>query len=71
MIKFLYRINKNYDNIPEIKRFFTFLALAMPAIIMVGIPPLAVSGWIWFMVMICVRMPYIEGWLNSGKVDSE
>ena len=74
MIKFLYKINKKYDQIKEPKRFFTFMAICVPvSIIMAASHPGDTVGWIGFVYLIiifAVRMSYLQGWLNRGKDES-
>jgi len=77
MIKFLYKINKQYDQIPGNARFMTFMGMMVPAMLGQGIAAtyemssLFIGCWIYLMLMLLIRMAFIHGWLDSGKVDSE
>jgi hypothetical protein len=71
MIKFLYRINKSYDEIPDPYQFFTFVAFAVPGIVMMGASdiPSMIIGSSYIMILTVVRVLYLSGNLNKGKPD--
>ena len=62
MIKFLYKINKNFDEIPEPYRLLTFLAMVIPGILMFSTPDTTaiIVGAVWVLVMLVGRMIYMH-----------
>jgi len=74
MIKFLYKINKAYDNLPETRRFLIFMAMAIPGILAMNVTEyreVMVVGWVWILIMLTSRASYMHGWLKSGKPKDE
>jgi len=64
MIKWLYKINKAYDNMPEGKRFGTFLIIAMPGIIAtnstIDNSAWFVGGIVYMIALIAMRYFYLK-----------
>ena len=69
MIKFLYKINRNFDEIPEPWRLVTFFAMVMPGIMMfsqsTGV--FVTIGGVWVLTMLFVRMMYMHSWFKPSE----
>ncbi len=73
MIKFLYKINKGFDRIPEPVRLLTFLAFALPGLVLIGSPdgiPLTI-GVCYIMIITVMRVAYLTGVLSPKKNPDE
>ena len=77
MIKFLQRINKTFDSIPEPYRFYLFMMMFGSAIIAQAaglhfeIWSLYFGSWVYLLLMLTVRVLYIHGSFKSGKPNDE
>lgn len=70
MLKFLYKINKKYEQIKEPNRFFIFLAIAMPGIILssgdFGVP-VSFGGMAYLLILLAGRMIYMHKWFKPSE----
>ena len=78
MIKFLYKINKKYDQIKEPKRFGIFMLMLVPVVVMQGVAEhmerlnLYVGSWAILLTMLTVRVLYMhKAFHPKVKADGE
>lgn len=70
MIKFLYKINKKYDQIPEPKRFFVFMGIALPGIILSSGDfsiTLSFVGMAYLLLLLGGRLMVINKWFKPNE----
>ncbi len=63
-VGWLRRINKKFDSVKEPNRFFIFIAVLLPGVIMSGVymyPTVMVAGWFYLLLMLTIRVTYIHG----------
>lgn len=70
----IYKLNKEFDRIPEPRRFILFFLIAIPGIIATGIPsylswtPWIQTGGVAYMIaLIMIRRAYFAGSLKSSE----
>ena len=62
--KWLQHLNKKFDSVKDPNRFFIFMAMLVPGSIMAGMdmfPVVMAIGWIYLLLMLTIRVLYING----------
>ena len=64
----LYNINKKYDSVKEPNRFFLFMGMMMPGLILSFSDNVPVSfvGMAYLLIMLAIRALFIHGKLKNG-----